>query len=500
MVRSGVAICIVILLRWGEAQAAEPPPAEPLPLSLQEAVRLALENNVEVAVESKNRIIRGQELLVERGRFDPELRLNLDDGKSVTPPSVSVIESAFFNAPNESERLDLDLSLRQRLSTGGDYTLNWTNSRAESNFQAVNPSYSSNVTMSVNQPLLKAAGPGVARSAIRIAQNNRTISEEAFALKVMDLVRDVHQQYWDLAFQRENLKVQEQKRDTARQLADVNRAKVSQGLLAPIEILVAEAEVAAREEAVVTAEKAVHDAEDRLRRTLNLERDSLLYDLTILPTDRPEVSERSFDLEETYRTALERRPDLRQARVSLENARIALQVAQNGRRPALDFQGSAGLNGLGPDPGQDLDRVRSGDFYSWKAGLVFSIPLGGRTPRGEAGRRRAESEKAEVETRRLEQLAAVEVREAIRSVETDRKRVEATGKASFLAEKKLEAQNERFRLNLVSTKDLLESQRDLATARANGLLAITDYNTSLARLARAKGTILDEAGIELAPR
>ena len=463
---------------------------EPITLSLQEAIRLALENDLRIQVERQNPRIRSSEITVERGKFDPKLNANIADRLSLTPRPVSVIEGAFLTSEVESAQVDYGLGLEQKLATGADYKLRWTHNRSRGSLQSFNPSFQSSLTLDLTQPLLNGFGIAVNRSQIWIAQNNFSISQETFNIKVMDLVKEVENLYWDLAFQRENFKVQQQSLRSALDLLEINKAKVQQGLLAPVEVLVAESEVAGREEEVLLAEKGLRDAEDRLGRLIRpLEIDSS-EEASIIPTDEPTQSQTPIDIKGTIKTALEHRSDLKLARIQLKNREISLQVAKNQILPSLNLQAGAGLNGLGDTYGNDLDRLTSTDFYSWQAGIAFTVPIGNRTARGSLAKQRIELEKAQIDMNNLERGVILEIKEAIRQVETDAKRIAATRKARFLDGKKLEVEVERFNLGLATTHDVLEFQKDLANAHIKELKAILDYNRSLVNLDRAKGTIL----------
>jgi outer membrane protein TolC len=478
--------------------AEEPPKlGEPLLLSLQESIRLALENNIEIAVERLTPKIRWEEITLERGQFDPELNSNITASYSITPPSLSIIESSFVPTQSESRRLDFGAGLKQRLPTGGNYELKFTNARSSTSFQQINPSYTSNLTLSFTQPLLRDFGIQTTRSRIRIAQNNLLLSREAFRAEVVDLVTQIEEFYWDLVFKRENLGVQQQFLKAAQALLEFNRAKVQTGLLASVEVLVAEAEVASREENVVVAEKDLKDAEDQLRKAINLSNRSLMEEFTIIPTEEPTVENKPIDPEETIRVALEQRPDLHQLKTTLQNNRISYDVAQNSLYPFLDLKASAGLNGLGDHYGNDLDQLTSKDFYSWQAGLVLTIPLGNRVARAGFIKQKIEMEKNTLDLKRLEQDIVIEIKGALRERETTLKRIETTRKARFLAKTKLEAETERYNIGLATTQDLLQFQKDYANAQSNELKAVTDYRKSIAHLERSQGTILERHNIVL---
>lgn len=493
----GVFVGALSVVALAPASRAEPAssPDEPIVLSLEEALQQALENDLGIRVEKQDLFIRAAEITVEQGQFDPSLNARLANRFSSNPRPVSVVEGAFTNTDLENAQLDYELGLEQKLPTGADVSLQWTNARNRGSLQLFNPSYRSSVILDLTQPLLKNFGTRFNRRQILIARNNLSVSEENFRARVMDLLLEAQELYWDLAFQRENLKVRERSLQAALEVEEITREKVRQGLLAPVENLSAEADAAARQEEVIIARGQVKDVEDRLRRLIRPEK--LREDAAIIPVDEPLQEALALDHERSIRTALEKRPELREARINLNSGQISLEAARNQIFPSLDLEASAGVNGLGESFGKDLDELTSRDFYTWEAGLRVSIPLGNRTARANLAKERVALEKSRVDLMNLQAQATVEVKEALRRVETDLKRMKATANARFLAEKKLEVETERFRLGLSTTHDVLEFQTDLAEAQVNELRAILDYNQSVANLERAEGTLLETHDIVL---
>ncbi|HWF62442.1 MAG TPA: TolC family protein [Nitrospira sp.] len=176
---------------------------------------------------------------------------------------------------------------------------------------------------------------------------------------------------------------------------------------------------------------------------------------------------------------------------------INKQFARNQLLPTLSFQGTMGLTGLGGDYGESFTRNFSGNFYNYGAGLLFSYPLGNRSAVSTYTKRQLEAKNAEISLASIRHQIIRGVREAVRRVQTDFKRIETTRSARILAEKQLQAEQERLRVGLSATRFVLDFQRDLATAQGNELRAIIDYNKSLSNLACHKATTLDRYHLEL---
>jgi outer membrane protein TolC len=264
-----------------------------------------------------------------------------------------------------------------------------------------------------------------------------------------------------------------------------------------VDVLQAEAAVASRVEQILVAEKSIRDQEDQLRRLLNPAEEELRQDLRLVPTDPPMTSLEAISLQEAIDIAMERRPEVLQAGKNVETSELNVKFAKNQLLPTLSVQGTMGLSGLGADYGDATRRNFGGDFYNYGAGLVLSYPIGNRSAYSTYNKRQLESRNAQSSLQSVRQQIIVGVREAVRRVQTDFKRIETTRSARIMAEKQLQAEQERLKVGLSTTRFVLDFQRDLATAQGNELRATVDYNKSLSNLARNKATTLERYRLQL---
>ncbi|MEK6618790.1 MAG: TolC family protein, partial [Nitrospirota bacterium] len=225
--------------------------------------------------------------------------------------------------------------------------------------------------------------------------------------------------------------------------------------------------------------------------------EELRQDVRLVPIDQPVKTLEPISLEEAIDIAIERRPEVLQASKIIETSELNTKFAKNQLLPNLSFQGTTGLAGLGKDGGDMLQRNFGGDFYNYGAGLVLSYPLGNRSAWSQYNKRQLEARNAQASLQSVRQQVIVGVKEAVRRVQTDFKRIETTRSARIMSEKQLQAEQERLNVGLSTTRFVLDFQRDLATARGNELRAIVDYNKSLSNLARNKATTLERYQIEL---
>lgn len=475
-------------------------------IALVDAAIRALKSNLDITISRQTKESRLSDIVVEQAKFDPTLSVNGQYLRTVNPLNRPVFggtqnnltEITIFDQRNSSVTVDAQTNL----VTGGNLDLNYSPAYTNVNPSVAqgflfNPAWTGGLAMTLTQPLLRNAGLDVNKTFIRIAQNNAAVEEHVFRDRVLTVLATVEQTYWELVFANENLKVAEAALKAAQNLLAENRAKAKAGVMSIVDVLQAEAAVASRVEQILIAEKSIRDQEDQLRRLLNPGENELREDLRLTPQDPPAVALQPISLQEAIDIAIERRPEIVQAKKNVDSSELNTNFAKNQLLPTLSFQGTLGLAGLGGNLGSSVNSNFSGDFYNYGAGLVLSYPLGNRSAWSTYNKRQMEGRNAQVSLVSVRQQIIVGVREAVRRVQTDFKRIETTRSARIMAEKQLQAEQERLKVGLSTTRFVLEFQRDLATAQGNELRAIVDYNKSLSNLERHKATTLDRYNLEI---
>jgi outer membrane protein TolC len=495
------------VVAWG----AEPSPSagdQRRPIALKDAVLEALERNLDITISRHTKETRVTDILFEQAKFDPTLSLNGQYNRLVSPLNRPILGFSGSNvaAPSgEPTKFDqntrtLTADMTQNLLTGANYDINYSPQRTfvgGPNSFLFNPSYTGGLAFTLTQPLLRNAGVEVNKTFIRIAQNNAQVEEQTFRDRVLTVVATVEQTFWELVFANENMKVGQAALKAAEELLAGNRAKAKAGVMSAVEVLQAEAGVASRVEQILIAEKAIYDQEDQIRRLLNPTEPDLRQDVRLQPVDQPLQALEPITLEEAIDVAIERRPEILQAVKNIETSDLNVKFAKNQLLPTLSAQGTVGLSGLGAGTNDMFQRNFSGDFYNYGGGLVLSYPLGNRAAWSQFNRRQLEQQNAQSTLQSIRQQVIVSVKEAVRRVRTDFKRIETTRSARILAEKQLQAEQERFKVGLSTTIFVLQFQRDLAIARGNELRAIVDYNKSLSNLTRNKAITLERYNMVL---
>ena len=469
-----------------------------LRLSLREAVLVALKNNLDIAIANYNPKIATEDIIIQKAVFDPVFSLTADANRTVTPVA-SLLTGVAQMQKSKIENRDLNGSLTQKLPTGASYTLSLTNNRRQTNSlnDLVNPAYKTFLTLSVTQDILKNFGVEVNTAPIKIARNNQAISVTQLRLQANQVITNVHTAYWNLVFAIENLEVQRRSLRLARDLEELNKARVRAGVAAPVEVTQAEAQAAAQLQNVILAEKAVKDAEDQLKLIINIPDGERIWARSIIPADGPPFDVVRVETEASIQEALEKRPEYAAAKLTLQNNDLNLRVARNQLLPSLQLQGSVGLNGLNDSLGSDYSRLASGDFPSWSAALVLEYPLGNRSARSALVQARLSYDQSMTSLLNLKRQIVSQVREGVRRIEADVRRVEATRAARALAEEQLRVERKRLEAGVTTTFNVLSFQRDLAAAQASEIQAITTYNQDLANLELVKGTVLEKNRLEL---
>ena len=484
-------------------------------LSLEDCIVKAMRNNLSVAVEILNPEMADISISLAKERFMPDLSFGYNR-QNTNSPSISFIEG---DETITSNYYDYSARLSQIIPTGGSFSIALSSYKIESNqkFQTVNPRFGSTLTFYFTQPLLKNLGTKINRNEIILARNNKDISDNQFKTMLMDTIYEVESAFWNLAHSIEDLKAKRQSLELARDLLEKNKREVEVGTLAPIEILSAESEVATREADILQAEAMIKNNEDRLKTVINLAAEGGNADIEIVPVGKPDFTLREVSFEEALATALETRPDLQVIEVDIKNKEINLSYAKNQLLPDLSFSASywsPGVSGnqiiydpfdpFGPPvmvipggPSSALKDALGLKFTNWSVGLNLNIPLNTVFSRAQHAQAKVDLKQTSLRLKEQEQQVIMEIRNAVRTVQTNFKRVQAYRAARELAERKLEAEEKKLKVGLTTNYVVLQYQRDLADARSFELRAMIDYVLSSAQLDRAMGTSLEKKNIQL---
>jgi outer membrane protein TolC len=481
-------------------------------MTLDDAIALALERNLDLVIQ-RYRHRRSLHAIQEAlGIFDLDLSLSTTFSENSRP-----ISSRLEDPEGESVTTDNvsgDVGLTRLLPFGGLVGLSFDNSRFSSTDRNTqpNPSYDVNLGLSYSQPLLRGFGTTLTRQNVIVARNFAAASREDLRLEVELIVQRVSNTYWDLVEARDQLRVAEASLELALELHQMNQLREEAGVLAPLEVTRSEADVAARQEEIISRQAAVEDRSDELRGFFDLDRGTL-WDVEIVPVTDPAIERVEIDLAEAVDAALAARPEIAVLRLANANLSLDARAARNAVKPQLDLRATWGINAregttaevvdgvpilVDLDYFDTLDALLEREFEGWSLSLDFSYPLGNRTARARKAQAELALTEGDVALRQLEQQVLIEVRAAVRAVETAARQIESAQRSRDLAQKTLEVEELSYQSGQSTGFEILQSQERLREARSRQASAVTAYRRALAEYQRSIGTLLEANGIEIA--
>jgi outer membrane protein TolC len=525
----GKALVLCLSLVALPLAAQEPPaPAVPpapagVPLSLVDATARALANNNDIAIERESFHIVDASLLRAGAPYDPEFRLDARY-RNHTDPANSLLSGA---PPNElapsSEGVAGAASLGVLLPTGGTVSLSASAERdVTNNFLALlSPAYGSSLGIDLRQPLLQNLSVDPARRAIRIARLDRERGTASLKRTVADTVANVERAYWNLVAARRDVQVRAASVGLAADQREDTKAKIDVGTLPETDIAQPLAELERRKGDLYASQEQMRRAELVLKLLLLKDSGDPLWNQTLEPVDPPETAVVQVNLDEAIRRAEINRPELAEAKTALAERDVDVDFARDRLKPQLDLvagyarRGLAGsLNPNAPDAGflgvpiavpdamagglgRSFATISEGRFPDASIGLSLSVPVFNRGAKGDLAIARAQRSQAEILVAQQKQRVAVEVRNAVLTLDTAAQRIDAAKAGRSAAETQLRAEKERYGVGLSTNFFVLTRQNDLAQAALTEIAALTDYRKALTDFARASGTLLDERHIEI---
>jgi outer membrane protein TolC len=512
--RTLFAIGALLLLAAGLLPAQEA--GRSLQLTLDDCVARALKNNLGLQAAVLSPLLSEVSLKQASEKYYPTMSFSYSD------QSNKSASYSWLDAPG-AQALTLAQSysgqVNQQLPTGGTFGISVTGSKTDTNRlgQTINPSYQGQLQFTFNHPLLQGFGPKIANYNILVSRNNLDVSELQFVKTVQDTVYSVTQGYWNLVYAIENLKVQQKSLQLAKDFLAKNERAVEIGTLAPMDVLSAQSEVASREASILSAESAVKAAEDTIKSLINLSDEEEQGLRSVVALDSPKFEERTVELDQALAVAMEKRTDLKISQLGLRNQDLNLSYVKNQLLPSLNFTarywspGVAGTrilylgspidgNIIGTVPGSGSQAFTDAfgfKYQNWSVSLNLSIPLSNMISRASLAQSKLNMDQALINLKNQEKQAVLEIRNAVRNVQTTFKQVQAFKVARDLAEKKLAAEEEKLRVGLSTNYVVLQYQRDVTSARVSELQAIINYNLSQTGLERSMGTILEAKNIKI---
>ena len=528
---------------------------ESLPLSLNDAIKRALENNNDIEVARDDVRFAETQLRALEGIFDPVFAVTPQYDKRISPQQSQLGGGSGTSGTLSTTTYTVSPSVQKQFGRGGgNYFLQFQNSHTNTSntFSLLNPFYSSNLSLSFTQPLLRDRSIDNNRRQIRIQRKRLDQSDADFRQRTIDVITRVQQAYWELVFAL---------RDQQNQLANLNlsreslrniEAQIAAGAKAPLERAEVQTELANRETALYSAIQAVAIAENNLKVLIFEDPGSPDWSAQLTPTETPKFDTTPVNLPDALKAARDNRPELRRLRLQNDINAIDLQYFKNQTKPQIDLTGVVALTGLAgtslatvappgttapiivgdplTDPsafllseiqaiqraqglpvaqpplgvvesnvvnprlvggyGQTLQNLFDFKTRNVTVGVTIAFPFKNKTAEANLAGARIQKEQLAATTRSQEQTIEVDVRNSAQAVESARQRVLSAKEARVNAETQLEGEQRLYQVGRSTTFLLFQRENALANARASELRAETDYNKALADLQRATSTTL----------
>lgn len=525
---------------------------ESLSLSMNDSIKRALENNNDIEVARDDVRFAETQLRALEGIFDPVFSITPQYDKRISPQQSSLGGSGSTGTTSTTTYSFSPGVEKQFGKGGGNYFLQFqnTHTNTSNSFSLLNPFYSSNLSLTFTQPLLRDRSIDNNRRQIRIQRKRLDQSDADFRQRTIDVITRVQQAYWELVFalrdQQNNLANLNLSRESLRNV----EAQIAAGAKAPLERAEVQTELANRETALYSAIQAVAIAENNLKILIFKDSRNPEWSAQLNPTDTPQFDSNPVNLPDALKAARDNRPELRRLRLQNDINDIDISFFKNQTKPQIDLVGTVALTGLagtdvsgalppgtlvpliptdgssaqsfllrevirtqtllgvplsvsplvptqgGPNQtliggfGRDLRNLIGGETRNVTVGVAISLPFKNKTAEANLAGARIQKEQLQASTRSQEQLIEVDVRNSAQAVESSRQRVLSAREARVNAEMQLEGEQRLYQVGRSTTFLLFQRENALANARASELRAETDYNKALADLQRATSTTL----------
>jgi HAE1 family hydrophobic/amphiphilic exporter-1 len=483
-----------------------------LTLSLNDAIRTALQNNNDIEVARDDVRYNEQVLRSLEGVYQPVFAVTPQLIRSVTPQTSS-LGGAGAAGTTSNTTLNLSPSLSKSFATGGgNYTLSFANSRnsTSSTRSSLTPFYSSNLSLQFTQPLLRNRLIDANRHSIRVQKKRLEQTDSDFRARTITIISQVQAAYWNLVFALRNQQNQLDSLGLSRQNMRNIEAQISAGAKAPLDRAQVQTDIATRETNLFVATQNVSIAENSLKQLLLKDTASRQWSAQITPTDSPAFDGGPVNLTAALDEARKSRPELRRLNLQKEITGLDIQYFKNQTKPQADLTGTVATTGLAgaacttvTNPlciapptnlvggyGKDLSNLAGLSTNNITVGVTISFPLHNQTAEANLAGARIQEEQLQASYRSQDQAIEMDVRNAAQAVDTAQKRVVASRHARESAEQQLAGEQKLYEVGRSTTFLLLSRQNDLTVARTNELQAQTDYNKARADLQRATSATL----------
>jgi outer membrane protein len=476
------------------AEELLPPPPADVKLTIEECRRFALANNLDLKVELFNPTIAKEAISEERARF--ESVFNASANYAITDQATATrLESA------QAKTLNTSVGVTVPLRTGGTVQLALPVNRFETNnqFSTLNPAFSSDLTASISQPLLRNAGIAVNSHGIRIATYQYQATQARTKLQVIGVLADVDRIYWRVYAARKELEVRKKQYDLAVAQMERARRQVKAGAMAEVDVVRAESGVADSLEGIITAQTNLADRERELKQIINRPDLGLSTPTIVIPKSDPNALRYELDRTLLIRTATAGRMEMLETEIQIAIDADNIAFARNQMLPVVNLDYQYDMSGLGKTLSNSFSTLRSTRFQGHAVGLTVEVPIGNEAARSQL-RRALASRLQSIATREQRSLLIErEVLHAADQLDANWQRILAAQRRVILAARVVDLETRQFLQGLRTSTDVLDAQTRLADAQSSEIAAVTEYQIAQVDIAFASGMLLGAASVSWAP-
>jgi len=492
-----------------------------VPLTLDDAVKAALDHNLNIAVARLNPQINDLAYASVYSIYKPSLTSQLAT-QSQTTPSTSTIGGAAALAV-DSGLTTFNGGVTQNLPWGGGgyaVTLNNNKQTTSSPLSLFNPVFNTNWSAQYTQPLMRGLRTDTTRQALAVTKLTRDVTDVELKAQITNTLSNVREAYWNYVFAVQSVDVAQQSLDLANQLVGDNQTRVQVGTMAQIDVVQAQSQAATAKQNLVAAQVTMRTAEISLKQLIVGGTADPLWNATLDPVDRPQFTAEAVDVAGAIRRALAERTDLVIAQKNVAMNDVTVKYLKDQLLPQADLVANYGLVGLG---GTQLVRAGTGvgqannaivnsfpggygdalsslwgvNYPRWTVTLNLSYPLGYSSQQAATARAQVQLNQAAAQLKQVELQVASDVTNAAVTVQSNIERVQAAQAAREFAQRSLDAERSKFQVGMSTNYLVIQAQRDLATAQNNELQAILNYRNSLVELDRLQQTTLQNLNVTL---
>jgi HAE1 family hydrophobic/amphiphilic exporter-1 len=498
-------------------------------MSLNDITKLALQNNLDIAIQDTNEQAIQFKIQSAKAAYDPTLTGNGSWGKRKGYNTTYTDQSSTSTSASDSASWGANFS--QKIKTGGNYSVRWSGGRTDSNTNNTkfNPSFNNSATFSITQPLLRNFRIDDTRKNLKVVNLNSKITDSQFKKSVSDTIFNIQNQYWTLV---SAIKDYEIKRNSVRLGQITLRDNIKRrdvGTLAPIGVIESEYDLENRKLNLTSSEEQILQQENALRQMISNDRNSDIWNQVIIPTDTPDLKEYKVDLETAITTALKNRPEMEQSDINLKISELNQLGTRNNKKWLLDltFQyggsGQAGpqsyrkdfltgqfikdLNGnLIPESQPaliggfltSLKTIFTQNVNNWQIGFNVTAPLWNRSIDAQIAQDMISYRQQQLQRKNQEQSILVEIRNAVQRLRTNLIQLDTAKKGLELSKQQLDGEVKRFDAGLSENFKVLDRQNQLASQEKTYLDNLIQYKKSIIDLQKKMYTLLESNDFDLA--